>query len=473
MKFVTNICLVSLLFTSCNFAPRYHRPCAEMPCDWRIESNDETTCANVRWWEELGDPVLNALISQALCNNKDLKVAIWRVGEFYARYQVESSLLYPQIDLDGFALKQRFPEQASFLPAGFDPISPHYRFAFNLDYEIDFWGRVRNLSQAASAKLLASVENRRTVVLSLVSAVAQSYILIRQLDRELEVACQTLEDRKEYLRIAKLRFEGGVTSEIEVTQATSAYEEALSVIVVLKELIPIQENLLSVLLGESPTCIVRGKAIDKFSLPCEIPAGLPSELLERRPDILEAEYQLISANAAIGAARAAFFPKISLTALYGGESFQLSKLFSGTSRAWALGANYIQQIFTGGRLKGELNLSIAQKQALLFQYEQTVLNAFKEVNDALIAHKQARELAVVEEQRVTAIKEYLRLSWLRYYNGQTEYLTVLDAERQLFSVEIDLTKAQGNTFSTLVDLYKSLGGGWVLDADRIVSSTCQ
>ncbi len=471
MKIIVSFALLSLLFSSCNFEPKYHRPCTEAPCRWRVPSDEETTCANVGWWEELGDPVLNTLISQALLNNKDLQAAIWRVGEFYARYQVESSLLYPQINSDGFALKQRFPEQASFLPAGFDPISPHYRFSFNLDYEVDFWGRVKSLSHASCARLLASVENRRTVVLSLVSAVAQSYILIRQLDRELEVAKGTLEDRKEYLRIAILRFKGGVTSEIEVTQATSVYEEALASIVVLEELIPIQENLLSVLLGESPTCIVRGKAIDKFSLPCEIPAGLPSELLERRPDILEVEYQLISANAAIGAARAAFFPKISLTSLYGGESFQLKHLFTGTSTAWAYGAQYLQQIFTGGRLRGELNLSIAQKQAMAFQYQQTVLNAFREVNDALIGHRQARELAAVEEKRVEAIREYLRLAWLRYYNGQTEYLTVLDAERQLFSVEIDLTKAQGNTFSTLVDLYKSLGGGWVLDADSCATSS--
>ncbi|NGX59832.1 MAG: Outer membrane protein OprM [Chlamydiae bacterium] len=464
-----SICFILLFLSSCNFEPVYHRPCMEIPTDWRIQSDETTTCANVDWWEELGDPVLNALVYQALQNNKDLKAAIWRVGEFYGRYQVESSLLYPQVNSDGFALKERFPEEASFLPFGFNPITPHYRFAFNLNYEIDFWGRVRSLSHAACAQLLASAENRRKVVLSLVSGVAQSYILIRQLDRELEVAYATLKDRKEYLRIAKLRFEGGLTSEIEVTQATDVYEETHAAITVLKELIPVQENLLSVLLGEPPTCIVRGSTIDQFRLPFEVPAGLPSELLERRPDIREAEYQLISANAAIGAARAAFFPKVALTSLLGVESFQLKHLFAGTSRAWAYGAQYLQQIFTGGRLTGELYLSIAQKQELLYQYEQTVLQAFREVNDALVGHRQAKELVTVEQRRVAAIKEYLRLAWLRYYDGQTDYLTVLDAERQLFGVEIELTKAQGSVFSTLVDLYKSLGGGWVLEAD---SSLC-
>lgn len=466
MKLISWIVVLSLL-PSCSFEPPYRRPCMEMPCSWRVESDEMTTCANVRWWEELGDPILNALIFQALQNNKDLKTAIWRVCDFYARYQIASSELYPQIDSDGFAIKEKFPEQASFLPPGFNPITPVYNFAFNLDYEIDFWGRVRSLSHAAYAEFLASVENRRTVVLSLVSAVAQSYILLRQLDRELEIAYATLEDRKEAVEIALLRFEGGLTSEIEVTQALSVYEETRAAIAILKELIPEQENLLSVLLGESPTCILRGHAIDQLTLPPTIPTGLPSDLLVRRPDILAAENRLIAANATIGAARAAFFPKISLTALYGGESFKFSSLFTGASRAWAYGGEYLQSIFTGGKLLGRLTLSVAEKQELLYQYEQTILTAFQEVNDALIAHKQSKELVDAEEKRVAALKEYLHLAWLRYYNGQTDYLTVLDAERELFAAEIELTKAEGNVLTTLVDLYKSLGGGWVIDADNV------
>ncbi len=464
MKILWIVAITAL--TSCNLAPRYFRPEMELPSTWRVESNQSSTSANLRWWEELGDPILNALIVQALENNKDLKTAVWRVCDFCARYQIESSGLYPQIDLDGFALKERFPVQATFLPPGFNPITPNYEFAFNLDYEIDFWGRVRNLSRSAYDELLASVESRRTVVLSLVSAVAQSYIQIRQLDRELQIAYATLEDRREYLRIATLRFEGGLTSEIEVTQALSIFEEAQAAVVVLERLIPLQEDLLSLLLGESPTCILRGKTIDQLTLPLDIPTGLPCELLVQRPDIVEAEFKLMAAHASIGVARAAFLPKISLTALFGGQSFQLGHLFSGSSRAWAYGADFIQQIFTGGRLSGKLNLSIAEKQQLLFQYEQTVLTALKEVNDSLISHTQARELIVVEGRRVEALKEYLRLAWLRYYNGQTDYLTVLDAERELFAAQIDLTKAQGDAFVTLVDIYKSLGGGWVIDADE-------
>ncbi len=460
----------SLLFlTGCNFAPRYHRPCMEIPCEWRTLADEESTCANVRWWEELGDPILNALILQALANNKDLKTAMWRVCEYAARYQIESAELYPQVNSEGSAVKEKFPV-ASFIPPNFNPITPHYKYGFNLSYEIDFWGRVRNISRAAFDELVASVEDRRTVVLSLVSSVAASYIQLRELDRELQIAYATLRDREEYLIIAKKRFEGGLTSDIQVEQARSALEETRAVITVLEAEIPIQENLLSVLLGESPTCIIRGKEISQFDLPPEIPAGLPSELLERRPDIMAAERTLMAANARIGAARAAFFPKISLTGIFGGESFQLNQLFNKSSRAWAIGGQYAQAIFTGGRLTGQLNFDTAVRGELLYQYEQTILTAFKEVNDALVSHRQSIELVKVEKKRVAAVAEYLKLAWLRYYEGQTDYLTVLDAERQLFNAEIDLAKAQGDVFLTLVDIYKSVGGGWVVDADSCLAA---
>lgn len=456
--------VVCVLFAGCNFAPRYHRPYMEIPPCWRFENDGGSTCVNTRWWEELGDPILNALIVQALANNKDLKTAIWRVCEFYGRYQIASSELFPQVGSEGSAMKQRYPV-ASFIPLGFDPITPHYQYDFSLSYEIDFWGRVRNMAKSGYQELLAEVENRRTVVLTLVAEVANSYIRLRELDRELEIARATERDREEYLKIARKRFLGGLTSEIEVEQAISVLEEVRATIVVLETRIPIEENLLSVLLGESPTCILRGCAVNQFCLPPSIPAGLPSDLLTRRPDIIAAERNLIAANARIGVARAAFFPKISLIGLFGGDSFQLDQLFSKTSRLWTLGAEYMQKIFTGGRLIGQLNTSVGVRQELLYQYEQTILTAFKEVSNALISHKNAKELVEVEKKRVKAEAEYLKLAWLRYYDGQTDYLTVLDAERRLFTAEIDLTKAQADVFLSLVDIYKSVGGGWVWEAD--------
>ncbi len=465
--------LILCLLTGCNFAPRYHRPCVETPQEWRTEADDSSTLCNARWWECLDDPILDALVQTALCNNKDLQVAIWRVCEFAARYQIDSSLLYPQVNLDGSALKQRFPVQASFLPEGFNPITPHYNFAFTLDYELDFWGKVRNTSYAGYSELLASIEARRTVVLTLVSNVAEAYVRLRELDRELEIAYDTLEARREYVRYATLRFEGGLTSKIEVEQAQSVYDETQAVVTLLNQLIPQQENLISILIGEPPTCIKRGRSVAQFHLVSEVPAGLPSELLCRRPDIIRAEKQLMAANARIGVARALFLPQFSLTTLFGQESFQLKNLFTAPSTAWQYGAEFMQALFTGGRLTGQLKLSVADKQARVFEYEQTVLNAFKEVDDALIAHQQARELVNVEEDRVRANNEYLRLAWLRYYNGQTEYVTILDAERQLFLAQTDLARAQGDVFITLTELYKSLGGGWVLDADECLRSDAQ
>jgi multidrug efflux system outer membrane protein len=437
-----------------------------MPCSWRVEADKETTFVNMRWWESLGDPVLNELIETALHQNKDLQVAIYRVCEFFARYTVARAPLLPQINLDATAVKERIPPAESLTGKGV--ITPFYTYMFTLSYELDFWGLVQSQAHAACAQALAAIQNRRTVVLTLVTAVASAYIQLRELDRELKISFDTLEDRKEFLRLATIRYEGGLTSEIEVTQAAALYEEALAEITFLEQAIPQQENLISVLIGLPSTNIVRGREIDAFCFPPVIPAGLPAELLIRRPDILAAEFQLIAANAEIGAARAAFFPQINLIALFGGESFKFSTLFSGKNRIWEFGTSIMQPIFTGGQLTGELNIAVAQKQEALYTYEQTILTAISEVNNALIALRQTQELVRVQEGNVAANKEYLRLSWLQYYEGQTDYLTVLDAETRLFDAQIQLTQAQGGVFIALVEVYKALGGGWVIDADCVL-----
>jgi outer membrane protein, multidrug efflux system len=443
----------------------------EMPTSWRIDADAGSTLVNIRWWNELRDPLLSEYIQIALENNKELQVAIWRVREFYAQYQIVRSSLFPQINLEGSALRERFPEGVSFLPPNFNPVTDEYSYSFNLSYEIDFWGKFRNASSTAYYEYLAQVENRRTVVLTLVGAVAQAYIFLRDLDLQLKISQLTLESRKESLRIARDRFEGGLTSEIEVAQAASAYEEALAAVVVLERSIPQQENLLSILLGQAPADIARGKDIEQLMLPCEVPSGLPSDLLTRRPDIMQAENLLIAANANIGVARAAFFPQISLTGAYGGDSFELHELFSNPARMWQIGANLLQAIFTGGALIGQLDVAKAQRQEACFQYQQTILNALREVNDALIAYQKTRELVRVNEADVAALKDYLYLAWLRYYEGETQYLTVLDAERQLFTAEIELAQSEGDQFLTLVDLYKALGGGWVIEADNFSLSS--
>lgn len=459
--------LTLLILTSCNFAPYYRRPPTCPQCAWRVKSEPLTTLANVRFWESLSDPVLNELIYQALHCNRDLKVAAWRVVEFFGDYLEARSALYPQINFNAVALKERFSE-VDLPPALTSAITPFYSFAFSFSYEVDFWGQFRNQTEVACEKLLAEIQNRRTVVLTLVSAVAQGYIFLRQLDSQLKIAYETLKIRKEAVEIARERFLGGLTSEIELTQSISLYDEAQAAVVLLEEQIPIQENLISVLIGANPTAICRGRAVEEFTYPCTIPAGLPSELLLRRPDILEAEDLLKASNAQIGVARAAFFPQISLTGLFGGESFQLNKLLSTPYSMWQIGASLSQPLYTGGFLSGQLIAAIAQNREAYYEYQQTVLQAFQEVDDALVAHRQAIKLVKVEEDRVKDLKIYLELSWLRYYDGQTDYLTVLNASTELFNEELALAAAQGNVFLTLVDIYKAVGGGWVIDADCVL-----
>ncbi len=457
------LCLLLLGLCGCSLEPRYVRPLPPIPEGWRFDYDAESTACNMRWWEELEDPALNDLILTALNNNKDLMVAIWRVVEFYARYDVVRSALYPQVNFSGTAIKERIPPAESGAPL--PKITPFYSIAFNLSWELDFWGKLRSQSHAAYADALGSVEARRTVILTLVSNVAEAYMALRTLDKELEIAFKTLEERREYLRIATLRFKGGLTSEIEVTMAAAAFEEVLADITLLEQQIPQQEDLISLLIGIPSTNILRGKSIDTLEVPAVVPAGLPSELLFRRPDIMAAEWRLIATNALIGAARSAFFPQISLTGLLGAESFNFSTLFAPINKAWQIGFDVAQPIITGGNLTGQLNVSIAQKMEALYAYQQTILTAFKEVNDALVAYRQSQELVRVQEGNINANREYLRLSWLRYYNGQADYLVVLDAESRLFAAQISLTQAQGAVFSSLVSLYKALGGGWVIDAD--------
>jgi outer membrane protein, multidrug efflux system len=465
--------ILSLFLAGCNMEPRLQAPCMQIPCAWRVASDEGSTLCNLRWWESLADPVLDSLIGMALRNNYDLKVAVARVCEYCAKYQVASSPLFPQINLEGTALREKIPQKTLFAPATFNPYTPFYAYQFTLSYELDFWGKLRSQAHAAYAEALAAVEAKRTVILTLVSAVAEAYVTLRELDRELEIGYQTVAERAEYLRLARLRFEGGLTSEIEVTQATSLYDETLANVIQLEEQIPQQENLISVLVGQNPTCIARGRPITEFGISIEVPAGLPSELLLRRPDIIAAEDRLVAANAEIGAARAAFFPQIDLTGAFGGQSFQLKDLFTIPSSAWHIGVTFLQPIFTGWQLTGELKIAWARRQEALFSYQQTILNAFREVNDALVAFAQAKKLILAETDRVAATKEYLRLSWLRYYNGQNDYLTVLNAEQELFNSQIFLTQAQGDLYLSLIQLYKALGGGWILDAESLAFPFCR
>jgi multidrug efflux system outer membrane protein len=461
------VTILLFIMGACTVGPNYSRPDVDVPSTWRIEESEGKDFANTAWWEQFGDPVLNELITTALQANKDLFIASARVQEYAGRLTTTRSELFPQIGYDAEASRERLSErQATSPPPGIDPEQTSASVVLNATWEIDFWGRIRRLSESARADLFAKEEARRGVVLSLVSAVATGYIQLRDYDRQLEIAQETAASRKETLKLFELRFQAGVISQVEVAQVRSQYEEAQAAIPEIVRSISETENSLSLLLGRNPGPMKRGKTIEELTL-FPVPAGLPSELLERRPDIREAEQNLISANAQIGAARALYFPTISLTGFFGYSSEDLSDLFTEPARTWSFAGSIIGPIFTFGQIEGQVQQAEAVQQQLLVTYEQTIQNAFREVDDALVAHRSALERVSSRKKQVEALQQYVYLSRLRYDNGYASFLEVLDAERSLFDAELLYSQSQGDVFSSLVDIFKAIGGGWVTEADRL------
>ncbi|MBS3903848.1 MAG: efflux transporter outer membrane subunit [Simkania sp.] len=457
-------CIGALVVQSCTLHPKYSRPNMPIPSEWRIPT-DSSDLADLCWWKQFGDPVLDHLIDEALLHNQDLKVAIHTVDEYIAKLGIARSYLYPQLNGTASGEREKTSVNAQPLLPGQSTIGNAYTLLLNASYQVDIWGEFRSATEVALANLLSQIETRRTVVLTLVSAVATSYIQLRQYDKQLVIANETLDSRNQSFALAKTRYELGLTSDMEVQQAQAEQEFAQVEIDRLEIAVALEEDLLSVLIGKAPTSIQRGKILDEIIVPPSVPMDLPSALLNQRPDILAAEQNLIAANAQIGVAKAQFFPQINLTSFYGTESSALNNLFTKPSSVWQYGANLLQEIFTGGYLTSNLRLTEAQKMALLHQYEATILNAFKEVNDAMIAHKITTQLVEVLRERVATLAEYFHLATLRYEDGLTDYLTYLDAERQLFTAQLDYAQAQGDNFVALIDIYKALGGGWVTEAD--------
>lgn len=459
------LCFFLLVCAGCNVQPTFYPPCLDVPDHWRTPVNETTDMANLRWWESWGDPVLDELIETALAYNQNLYAATERVREFLWLYRLAYSELYPQIGANVSASRQETSTALTPVLPGTSAINNAFILTLNLSYEIDFWGKIRSLTDAALAEFLSQIQVRQAVILTLVASVASSYIQLRKYDAQLEVSKQTYQSRQESVRLAILRYEGGLTSEIEVRQQQAEADDALIQVKRFEELIPQEENLLSVLIGSNPRSIMRGRTLAQLDLPMDVPVGLPSCVIMQRPDILSAEQQLIAANARIGVARAEFFPQVTLTGLFGYESTQLSNLFSASARTWQIGVNAMQFIFDGQRRKSRLRITEAQKQEAIYNYIFTIQTAFKEVDDALIEHKKSKEILVVSKDQVEVLTDYLHLAWLRYYNGETDYLNVLDAQRQLFRAQLDYVGFQADTFRSLIDIYKSLGGGWVIEAD--------
>lgn len=456
------------LVTSC-FRPNYVPQYVDVPDSWRLPADEGSTLCNLRWWEQFNDPVLNELIWTALNNNLDLKIAISRVLEFYARLGIADAALFPSVYGNVSATNNR---TSSAIPLGIPAKQNHpfaiYQATLNLTWELDFWGRVRAATEAAYADLLETIENRRAVIVTVITSVANAYITLRGLDGQLEVAKKTVESRQKSLTLAEDRFQLGETSELEVVQAEAELE-----IAVIRELefelaIPLQENLLSVLLGQNPHDIIRGRELNTFGYPPEIPAGIPSDLLTRRPDIVEAEDELIALNARVTEVRILQFPQFFLTGIYGSQSDSLRKFLTSPAQIWQYGVNFAQVIFDAGKIQYEIKATEELRDQALFNYRQVILTAFQQVNDALAQIEWNKKLVAEHHTQVKVLQQYVYLANLRYLEGEVDYLNVLDAERSLFDAELSDIQAQADNLNAVVSLYSALGGGWINDTDAYV-----
>jgi len=462
--------LMVLALSGCLLGPDYQRPVVDTPPAFRFAESDAKDLVNTAWWEQFQDPALNELIATALADNLDVKTAAARVEQFRGQFVTTRSQLFPQVAAGIDAQRQRVPLGTTELPPGVGSVFNQYQATLSASWEIDFFGKLRRQTEAARANLLASEEGRRATILTLVASVASSYVNLLSLDRQLDIAKSTVASRASSVSVFQLRFTGGEVSQMELAQSQSEYQASLASIPQIELQIAQQEDALSILLGHNPEVIVRDRELDDLALPA-VPAGLPSELLERRPDLRQAEQDLIAANALIGAARALYFPSISLTGLFGSASGQFSSLFTGPARVWSHAGAVTLPIFTAGSIGGQVKQAEAQQQQALFQYQKAIQVAFQEVADALISLQKTREQLVVQGNQVDALRTYARLARLRFEGGYTSYIEVLDAERSLFNAQLSYAQTQGTVFTSTVSLYKAMGGGWVTDAERMTSTS--
>jgi outer membrane protein, multidrug efflux system len=461
------------VLAGCTLGPDYHRPVADAPNAFRFNSMEMHDTANTAWWQLFRDPELDRLIGIALVENKDIQIAAARIEQFLGQYAATRSVMFPQVGAELSGRRQRIPGgSVAFAPPNASAVIDSYDAALSLSWEIDVFGKRRRQTEAARADVLASVEGRRATILTLVSSVASSYITLRQLDRELAIARETVRTRLGSYQLFKERFEGGTVSELELAQSKSDYEAALVAVPQIEAQIGQAEDALAVLLGRNPGPIARGAALVDLRMP-PVPAGLPSELLERRPDLRQAEQNLVAANALIGAARAQYFPTISLTGLFGAISPEFSGLWKGASKAWSYGVGATGPIFTAGGIAGNVQTAEAQQHEALLRYRQAIQTAFREVSDSLISYSKAREQLAFQDQQVLTLRRYVELARLRYDNGYTSYIEVLDAERNLYSAEVSQAQTQALVLVSLVNLYKAMGGGWVAAAEHVADGRAQ
>jgi len=457
MRKILSVILTGFL-TACTVGPDYSRPPVEIPQQWTLAHHSVDELSNMDWWRRFGDPALNELIQRGVNQNLDLKAAASKVDQYLGQLETTRSQIFPQIGGGVDAGTQR--------SAGNSVNS--FQAVLNAAWELDLWGRIRKADEASRAQLMAGEQGRRAVLMTLVTNIASSYIGLRGLDHQLFIARKTEQAYAATYDLFKLRYEYGTIDQLQLNQARSLYESVRKSLPRYESLIRQQENLLSVLTGGLPGGIPRGKAIDELQ-PFEIPAGLPSSLLERRPDILQAEQNLMAANAQIGIARSAYFPTISLTGLIGSVSNDLSGLFGSGSAASSLAGGITGPLLDFGAVSGRVAQSEALQQQAVFQYRQTILQAFREVEDALVKTSKGREEASSQNNQVDALAATADIARLKFDHGSVDYLQVLDAERSLFSAQLELVQKEVDILVALISVYKAMGGGWVTEADQMIS----
>ena len=450
-----------LLFTGCTLGPKYKRPAATVPDAYRglpPGAAPQTTASlgDEKWWTVFEDQQLQALIREALAQNYDVRIAATRVLQAQAALGITRADQFPTISGGASIANERFPSSR---------VTPEFETSptqvnLSLAWEIDFWGKFRRATEAARAELLATEWGQKGVTTSLVSNVATAYFQLLELDSEMEISRRALDSRKESLRLVEIRARGGTTSLMDVRQSEQLVYTAAAAIPDLERRIEQQENLISILLGKNPASIVRGKPLVENVVPPSVPAGLPSSLLARRPDIQAAEQRLIAANARIGVAKAAYFPQITLTALGGYQSAALTNLFTGPAGLWSFGGQLAQPIFTGGKIRANVRLTEALQQEAVLTYQQSIQQAFREVADSLIAYRKNQEFREQQELLTNAARDATRLADKRYSGGVTSYLEVLDSDTRYLEAQLGLAQAQLNERLAMVQLYNSLGGGW-------------
>ena len=456
LRTVTALAALTALLTGCAVGPNYKRPPVTAPAEVRgATAAEAVSLADRPWWEVFGDEALKSLIDEALRGNYDIRETAWRVEEFRARAGIARSDLFPQLAYSGQFSRSRVSD---IVQPGSTTINLH-TVNLGLSWEIDLWGRIRRLSEAALAQFLSTEDARRGVLLSTVSEVARSYFELRELDARLEIARRTTEAFRETLDLFNRQLTGGIASQLEVSRAEGAMRNAAGTVPDLERQIVAQENRIAFLLGRNPGTVPRGASLTEQGPALAVPAGLPSTLLERRPDIREAEQGLVAANANVGAAMADFFPTISLTGALGGVSTDVSNLFT-AGKAWSIAAGLTGPIFQGMRLKNQYDANVALFEQARVRYEATVTNAFGEVSTALVAYQNLELTEQEQAASVAAYQEAVRIANIRYVAGLASYVEVLEAEQLLFPSENLLALIRFQRLDAFVQLYKALGGGW-------------